>query len=33
MVKNNVVSEVQVIEGDVTNIEYPFFEGMNDVKF
>ena len=31
--KNNVVSEVQVIEGDVTNIEYPFFEGMNDVKF
>ena len=30
--KNNVVSEVQVIEGDVTNIEYPFFEGMNDVK-
>lgn len=31
--KNNVVSEVQVIEGNVTNIEYPFFEGMNDVKF
>jgi hypothetical protein len=31
--KNNVVSEVQVIEGDVINIEYPFFEGMNDVKF
>lgn len=31
--KNNVVSEVQVIEGDVTGIEYPFFEGMNDVKF
>ena len=31
--KNNVVSEVQVIEGDVTSIEYPFFEGMNDVKF
>ena len=30
--KNNVVSEVQVIESDVTNIEYPFFEGMNDVK-
>ena len=30
--KNNVVSEVQVIEGDVTNIEYPFFEGMNDVR-
>ena len=30
--KNNVVSEVQVIEGDVTNIEYPFFEGMSDVK-
>ena len=30
--KNNVVSEVQVIEGDVTNIEYPFFEGMNDVQ-
>jgi hypothetical protein len=31
--KNNVVSEVQVIEGDVTNIEYPFFEGMSDVRF
>jgi hypothetical protein len=31
--KNNVVSEVQVIEGDVTSIEYPFFEGMNDVRF
>ena len=31
--KGNVVSEVQVIEGDVTGIEYPFFEGMNDVKF
>ena len=30
--KNNVVSEVQVIEGDVTNIEYPYFEGMNDVQ-
>ena len=30
--KNNVVSEVQVIESDMTNIEYPFFEGMNDVK-
>lgn len=30
--KNNVVSEVQVIEGDVTNIKYPFFEGMGDVQ-
>ena len=31
--KGNVVSKVQVIEGDVTGIEYPYFEGMNDVKF
>lgn len=31
--KNNVVSEVQVIEGDVVGTQYPFFEGMNDVKF
>ena len=29
--KGNVVSKVQVIEGDVTNIEYPYFEGMNSV--
>ena len=30
--KNNVVSEVQVIEGDVVGTQYPFFEGMNDVQ-
>ena len=29
--KGNVVSKVQVIEGDVTGIEYPYFEGMNSV--
>lgn len=30
--KNNVVSQLQLIEGDVTGIDYPFFEGMSDVK-
>lgn len=30
--KGNVVSKVQVIEGNVTGIEYPYFEGMNDVQ-
>lgn len=30
--KNNVVSKLQLIEGDVTGIDYPFFEGMLDVK-
>lgn len=30
--KNNVVSKLQLIEGDVASIDYPFFEGMSDVK-
>ena len=30
--KNNVISQLQLIEGDVTGIDYPFFEGMLDVK-
>lgn len=30
--KNNVISKLQLIEGDVTGIDYPYFEGMSDVK-
>lgn len=30
--KNNVISKLQLIEGDVTGIDYPFFEGMLDVN-
>ena len=30
--KNNVISKLQLIEGDVTGIDCPYFEGMLDVK-
>lgn len=30
--KNNVISKLQLIEDDVTGINYPYFEGMLDVK-
>lgn len=30
--KNNVIGEVVITEGDTTGIEYPYFEGMSDVK-
>ena len=30
--KNNVISKLQLIEGDVTSVDYPYFEGMKSVE-
>lgn len=30
--KNNIISKVQLFEGDYSNIEVPYFEGMQSIK-